>query len=151
MLSLALSAHYRNEPRINIPYSNDTVQYVEFGEVLMGFHHGHKIKTKDVANMLIADRGKALGRVSKFYYYFGHIHHLTREETGGIVCESFRTLAARDAWHHQKGYRSQRDMCAIVHNKYYGEQQRHTVSADYLLDDIKKTMKLTKTKAKKAA
>jgi hypothetical protein len=38
--------------------------------------------------------------------------------------ETFRTLAAKDAWHAGKGYRSGRDMYAITHHINHGEIMR---------------------------
>jgi hypothetical protein len=40
--------------------------------------------------------------------------------------ETLRTLAAKDAWHTAKGYRSMRDTRLIVHHKDCGEIERHT-------------------------
>jgi len=41
------------------------------------------------------------------------------------VVESFRTLAAKDAWQAAQGYRSGRDMYAIVLDAEHGEVERH--------------------------
>jgi hypothetical protein len=42
--------------------------------------------------------------------------------------ESFRTLAAKDAWHSGQGYRSGRDMKCIILHKEFGEIGRQTVN-----------------------
>ena len=39
--------------------------------------------------------------------------------------ESFRTLAPKDLWTAQHGYRTLREMVCIVHHKRYGEVERH--------------------------
>jgi hypothetical protein len=41
-------------------------------------------------------------------------------------------LAAKDAWHSEKGYRSKRDMKAIVLHREYGEVARHTFNPDMI-------------------
>jgi hypothetical protein len=43
----------------------------------------------------------------------------------GVLIEWFRTLAPRDAWATGAGYRSGRDMYAVIHHKEYGEVERH--------------------------
>jgi hypothetical protein len=53
-------------------------------------------------------------------------------EFPGVIWESFRTLAGKDAWTASKGYRSGRDMYAIVHAKDYGEVERHRVDISML-------------------
>jgi hypothetical protein len=46
-------------------------------------------------------------------------------ELPGVVCEAFRTLAAKDAYAAGHGYRAGRDMRCIVHHKDFGEIERH--------------------------
>ena len=43
----------------------------------------------------------------------------------GVTCESFRTLAAKDAYAAGHGYRAGRDMRCIVHHREHGEVERH--------------------------
>lgn len=49
-----------------------------------------------------------------------------------MIVESFRTLAAKDAWHSSMGYQSGRDMKCILFHKDWGEVERHTVSVQML-------------------
>jgi hypothetical protein len=124
-IAMCLNAFYENEKRVTIDMSPAAFKYMQFGKVLIGSHHGHGIKFDQLPGIMAADRAKEWG-VSDFrYWYIGHVHHLSRKEFPGVLCETFRTLAARDAWHSGKGYRAGRDMSLIVHHRQYGEIERH--------------------------
>ena len=62
----------------------------------------------------------------------GHIHHQTAKEIGGMVFESFNTLAAPDGWHSDSGYGAKRSMTCIVFDGNHGEIQRHKVGIGQL-------------------
>jgi hypothetical protein len=81
---------------------------------------------------MAADRSKDWGETQHRYWYTGHVHHDTLKEFPGCTVETFRTLAARDAWHHKSGYRAGRDMkCDIIH-KDHGRVCRHIVGIEML-------------------
>ncbi len=48
------------------------------------------------------------------------------------MVESFRTLAAKDAWHSSAGYRAGRDMCTITYHREFGEVARATANIDMI-------------------
>ena len=131
-LSVALDAYYRNEPRVEIDLSPSLFHWHEWGAVLIGVTHGHTTKHGDLESIMAADQHEAWGRTKHRYWYVGHIHHTRKLEYRGCTVESFRTLAAKDAWHAGKGYRSGRDMNRIAIHREYGEIARSTVSAAYL-------------------
>lgn len=124
-LALCLSAYFDGEPRVTVDLSPGMFKYIEFGVVLLGSHHGHGAKGPDLPAIMACDQAEAWGRTKHRYWYCGHIHHMTRDkEHPGCVVETFRTLAARDAWHAGKGYRAGRDMYAITHHRLHGEIMR---------------------------
>jgi hypothetical protein len=61
-------------------------------------------------------------------FYFGHIHHETVKEIGGVRCESFQTLAAKDAYAITGGYRSGQSLTSITHHRSAGEIGRHRIN-----------------------
>ena len=106
----------------------DTVNafhYFEFGKNLIGVHHGHSVKKENLGKVMAADRPEAWGRTKYRYWLTGHIHHRTVLEDFNVIVESFRTLAGKDAWHTNQGYRAGRDMTSIIYHKEYGESDRH--------------------------
>lgn len=127
-LSLCLSETFRNEPRVSVTLSPSLYRYHRFGKVLIGCHHGHGARANELPLLMAADRPEDWGQTEFRTWYCGHIHHKSTKESPGVTVETFRTLAAKDAWHAGKGYRSARDMQCIVHHKEFGEVERHTCS-----------------------
>jgi predicted phosphodiesterase len=125
MLSLVLDAYYRNNKRVYVDLSPQAFHYYRFGKVFLGVTHGHNCKPDMLGQIMAADKPAEWGDTVHRYWYVGHIHHQTAKEVPGCTIESFRTLAAKDAYHASKGYRSGRDMMCIIHHKDHGEVGRH--------------------------
>lgn len=140
-LAQCLAMIYENEPRVTVDVSPAHFHYFEFGLNLIGTHHGHGVKMEQLPLIMATDRREAWGRTTHRTWWTGHIHHAksksvvsNSEDYVGCTVESFRVLAPTDAWAAQKGYRSIRDMCAIVLHKNYGEVARHKVNPSMLED-----------------
>lgn len=125
MLSAFLEAWFHNEPRVTVHPTTSKFHYVEFGRCLIGVTHGDTVKHLMLGELMASDRAEAWGRTVHRFWYTGHIHHSSKTELRGVVVESFRTLAAKDAWHHAQGYRAGRDMYVIVLDREHGEVERH--------------------------
>lgn len=124
-LALALDAFFSADPRVEIDLSPGMFRYMEFGRVLLGAHHGHTTKAVNLPAVMACDQAEAWGRTRHRHWYCGHVHHKSRDkEHPGVTVETFRTLAARDAWHTGQGYRAGRDANLIVLHREYGEIQR---------------------------
>lgn len=132
-----LSNVYENETRITIDNSPKHYHYYQFGENLIGTHHGHGSKPEQLPLVMATDVPRMWGETKHRYIWTGHVHHSSRmtsvaKDHPGVEVESFRVLAPADAWASQKGYRSIRDMkCILVHARH-GEIARNTVRPDML-------------------
>lgn len=124
MLSVCMDAFFSNEPRVTVDMSPSLYRYMRFGKVLIGAHHGHGAKSGDLPLLMAADRPEDWGATTFRTWMCGHIHHWSAKEHPGVIVETFRTLAAKDAWHAGKGYRSGRDMNVITFHRTFGEIQR---------------------------
>ena len=131
-LQVALKHMYENEHRVYIHCSSAPFQYVQFGNSLIGVHHGHTAKADKLPLVMATDKAEAWGSSQYRYWYTGHIHHDTLKEYAGCTVESFRTLAAKDAYAAWGGYRSGQDIKSIVHHIAFGEVERHTINIDQL-------------------
>jgi hypothetical protein len=131
-LMLMLEQVMENEPRVTVDVSPAKFHYHRFGKNLIGIHHGDTVKMKDLPLLMAHDRAQDWGETEHRFWWTGHVHHDATQEFPGVKCESFRVLAAKDAWHSEKGYRSKRDMKAIVLHKEYGEVARHTFNPEML-------------------
>jgi len=130
MLAMALNAYFNNDPRVEVPVDPCMFSYHQFGKCLFGWTHGHGPKLHELPMLMATDRPKEWGDTTLRVWHVGHFHHsnIKRDLTGCEV-EIVRTLAGSDQWHHGKGYRSKKDMQAIVYHKDGYEVERHTRAA----------------------
>jgi len=132
MLSLALLEFYSNDDRVTVDESPSPFHYYRFGKNLIGVTHGNRVKAADLPGVMAADRAEDWGATEFRRWITGHVHHDQTKEYRGCIVETFRTLAAKDAWHHASGYRSGRDMKCLVLHTDHGEILRHTVGVGML-------------------
>ena len=112
-LAACLANIYENNPRIKISTSPRLYQYLQFGKCLVGLHHGHKAKARQLPILMATDMPEAWGESIYRYWWTFHVHHDQAEkEHPGCKVESFRVLAAPDAFAAQEGYRAMQDMKA---------------------------------------
>lgn len=135
-LSIALKNIYENDPRVIIDSSPTPFHYVRWGKVMFGTHHGHSCKKSKLPGVMATDMAKDWGETLYRYWYTGHIHHDTLEEFPGVIVESFRTLAPKDAYAAWHGYRAGQDSKAIILHKEFGEIERHKVNLDVVIKEI---------------
>ena len=132
-LQAALKHMYADEPRVNIECTASVFQYFQHGKYFFGVHHGHTCKADKLPLVMATDRPKEWGNSSFRYWLTGHIHHDSKKEYSGCSVESFRTLAAKDAYAYNGGYRAGQDSKALVIHKEFGEIERHTINIAQVL------------------
>ena len=131
-LALAMHLLFREEPRVTIDRSPSHFWYYLHGKSLIGSTHGDMTKPEKLPQIMAADRPEDWGKAEHRCWYIGHVHHKSVTDAPGCHVRSFRTLAAKDAWTAMMGYRSGRDMHAIIHHNLYGEIQEHRVDVSML-------------------
>ena len=119
---------YEQNERVTIDTSPAHFHQFVFGSNMIATHHGHGVKMADLPLLAATDWPEAWGQTEHRVWWTGHIHHTQVHEFKGCSVESFRVLCPKDAWHHQKGYRSGRGMQSIVFHRDHGEVARDTVS-----------------------
>jgi hypothetical protein len=132
-LQAALKHMYEDVPRVTIGCTSSVFQYFQHGSSFFGVHHGHTCKADKLPLVMATDKPKEWGSSDYRYWLTGHIHHDTRKEYSGCSVESFRTLAAKDAYAYSGGYRAGQDSKALVIHKDYGEVERHTINIAQLI------------------
>lgn len=128
-LARLLAAHYRNEPRVRVDTSPSVFTYHRWGKVLIGCHHGHSCKPDKLPGVMACDRARDWGETEHRHWLMGHVHHESRREYAGVTVESFGTLAAKDAYATNGGWRSGRSMQALIYHREHGEVARSRVTA----------------------
>lgn len=126
-IRIFLSVFYENEPRVVVDTSPQAYHYYEFGNVLLGVHHGDKAKPDKLLGIMAHDKSEAWGQTKYRVWMTGHVHHESRKEFPGGWVETFGVLAPADAYAAMGGYRSICQMKAIEFHRDYGEIGRHTV------------------------
>ena len=132
MLGLALALFYEGNERVEIHDNPGKFWFHRFGQVLIGAGHGDTTKPAQLPGIMATDRAEDWGKTRHRSFYTGHIHTQNVAEYPGCIWESFKTMAAKDAWTAAKGYRSGRDMYCIVHHQDHGEVERHRVDVAML-------------------
>ena len=117
VLSAAMMQTYRKNPRVEVYQPENDIMFYEFGRNMICGSHGHFFKSQKAPSIMATYEPEMWGRTQHRFFFYGHIHHKNVKEDGGVVTESFNTLAARDAWHHASGYLSQRQSEALVFHK----------------------------------
>ncbi len=123
-----MAALYEKEPRINVDVNPDPYYCKEHGDCSIFFHHGHKKRPKNIADVFPAKFREAYGRTKYSYAHMGHMHHNILNENNLMVVEQHRTLAASDAYASRGGWISGRDAKVITYHKDLGEVSRIVVS-----------------------
>lgn len=126
---------FENEPRLTVIDSPKPYYVTTFGDVFLGYHHGH-LKSAKSASDLIAyfaqEFRKEWGGCSKQYIHTGHRHFLSVDSSKGAQIRQHPTIAAKDAHAARHGHRSTRAVQAIAYHRKFGEVVSVTVSADML-------------------
>jgi hypothetical protein len=132
MLRRVMRATYRNEPRVTVDTTPGKFYWHRFGASLIGSTHGDSAKLADLPGIMACDRARDWGETKYRHWYTGHVHHDSSREAHGVIVETFRTLAPKDAWHASKGYRSGQDLKLDVFHRRWGRINRHTVGIEQI-------------------
>jgi len=124
MLSLALDGLFSNEPRVHVEMTPASFYYFRFGKTLIGSTHGDGAKLADLPLIMAADVPHDWAAATWRVWHCGHFHHDQLKDHPGCTVETHRTLATNDAWHKHQGYRSGRDMKALIYHREHGEISR---------------------------
>lgn len=117
-MQIALEMFYESNPRVFIDPSPAIALYKRFGDNLIGSTHTHTIRDRmSLGEMMATQRKQDWGQTEHRYWYCGHVHHDSLVETrGGVLVETFRTLAGKDKYAADNFYNAGRDMkCDVLH------------------------------------
>jgi hypothetical protein len=128
-LRQSLDVMHRNNKRVTVETTPLPYYGFQHGEVMLGFHHGHKKKEKQIRDVFCSDpKFRAMwGQCKTAYIHSGHLHCQAKFEDGGAIIERHPTLSARDSYAARHGYVSHRCAHAITYHKAKGEVSRVTV------------------------
>lgn len=131
-LQVLMAALYENEPRVTVDDSQTPYYIFEWGQTLLSFHHGHKVKPDQMPLLIAARYSEAWGRTKKRYAHLGHWHHLYEREWAGMKVTQHPTLSAPDAHAARGGWDSEREVTCETYHKTYGRVGRTTITPEML-------------------
>lgn len=121
---------YEKEKRVTVDTTPSVFNYYRFGKVLLGVHHGHSCKIDKLPGVMATDRARDWGECDYRHWLIGHIHHASLKEFAGCSVESFNTLAGKDAYATNGGWRSNRSAQCLTYDSEYGIVGRTYAFAD---------------------
>lgn len=130
------SALYENEPRLTVNDSELPYYVYQHGEVMLAFHHGHKMKNEQMPMLFAAQFPVMWGQTKARYCHTGHRHHLDEKEYSGMTVTQHPTLSARDAYAARGGWIAERAAMAITYHKKQGQYGRTFVSPELTEDAL---------------
>lgn len=126
------AALYEAEPRVTVHDSELPYYAIQWGEVMLGFHHGHMKANGQLPSLFAAQFRQMWGTCRKVAIHTGHRHHREVKEHPGAEVIQHPTLAARDAYAARGGWWSERRIQAITYHKAHGEVSTATVTPEML-------------------
>lgn len=131
-LSDAFSVIYEDEPRITVDDAALPFYVFEWGQTMLGVHHGHKVKNEHLPLLFAAQFPEEWGRTRRREIHCGHRHHRDEKEYNGVTVVQHPTLAARDAFAARGGWIADRSAQSITYHKLYGQVGRVSVCPEML-------------------
>jgi hypothetical protein len=126
------AALYDQEPRVTVNDSELPFYAFQWGETMIGVHHGHKIKNEQLPLLFAAQFPKMWGETRKREIHCGHRHHRDEKEYNGATVIQHPTIAARDAYAARGGWIADRSVQAITYHRQYGQVGRVSVCPEML-------------------
>jgi len=131
-LSDLFAVHYEEEPRFTVSDSVLPFYVFEWGNTMLGVHHGHKVKNESLPLLFAAQFPQQWGRTNRREIHCGHRHHRDEKEYNGVTVVQHPTLAARDAYAARGGWIADRAAWAITYHKKYGAVGRVMITTEML-------------------
>lgn len=130
-MARVLKAHFSNSPNVTVVIQRSELKYMMWGENLLCWAHGDKIKPEKWQGIVSTNLWKEWGQCPYRYLRLGHIHHqkaffpIQIAEQQGLVVEYLPALAATDAWHGGMGFvGNQKGASGFIYEKSKGLRDR---------------------------
>lgn len=124
-----LKSWFRNTDRVTVNNSPRWRKHHVFGNNLIGFTHGDQEAKSKLPRIMAEEWPQAWAETDggTRTWHTGHGHHreqtsyITTEDLGGVRVQMIPSLAAKDAYHYQKGYNRIRAAEAFIWHRELGE------------------------------
>ena len=124
-VQLMLEFYYHKEPRVHVLPTDGFYHYLEYGNWLLGVHHGDKQKPESLAASMAADMPEAWGRTTHRMWCTGHFHKDALKTMPGVKHKVFAALPPPDSWHASHGYGGDGEMEMLTFKREGGLYSSH--------------------------
>ena len=125
-LALMMRFYYRQEPRVEVLRTDGFYHYIEYGNWLLGIHHGDKQKPESLAGSMARDMPRAWGRTTHRMWCVGHFHKDAVKTLPGVKYKVFGALPPPDSWHASHGYAGDGEMEMWTFKRDGGVHSKHS-------------------------
>lgn len=99
-----LAAWFRNHPNVHVDTDAKIRKYIEFGDCLIQFSHGHA-EGKRISETMSVEEKEAWGRTKFKEVHAGHFHsEKTVTKDNGVIVRYLGSPSGTDNWHYESGY-----------------------------------------------
>lgn len=127
-----LARIYSAEPRLSVVQSKVPYYALQFGQVMLGVHHGHRAALKRYAGIFANMFRKMWGATTYAYGHRGHEHHIHEKEQDGMIGTQHPALPPSDDYAAGMGLISRRGCMMITYHDHFGEVCRNTTRPEML-------------------
>lgn len=103
---------FRNHENVDISANQDSRQYVEWGNNIIGYAHGDKVKKPHDLFALMANETQWKG--ANKVWHLGHIHQSKSDTYKGVQIEHIPSISVTDLWHFDAGFTSPNPKYALA-------------------------------------
>lgn len=125
--------YYSEDSRVSVHDSELPFYAIEWGQTMLGFHHGHMRKNEGLPALFSAQFREMWGRCPRVYIHTGHKHHKDVKDYPGARLIQHPTLAARDAHASRGGWWSEREITAMTFSKRFGWVGDYNVTPEMVM------------------
>lgn len=120
-LGEALKAWYRNCKNVTVDNSPMIKKYYDYGNTLIGYTHGDKMKHNDLPLIMATDVPDKWAKTKYREFHVGHLHRKSMNEFRQVRVEVLSSLAPISAWAANAGYDHLREATAQIYDKERGK------------------------------
>tara|TARA_R110000803_G_scaffold136012_1_gene202944 strand:+ start:525 stop:1751 length:1227 start_codon:yes stop_codon:yes gene_type:complete len=133
-----LRVAYGDSGRVHVLDNSSVFIPYRMGNTFVMVHHGNKTKGEKLIAVMASDFRQDWGEAEFRYIDIGHYHHKMQvREEGGATVEMWNTLAAKDRYSHDGGWRAAQSITRVDRSKTDGEVGRRVLPVQAVRRAIK--------------
>tara|TARA_R110000796_G_scaffold21207_4_gene62527 strand:- start:1158 stop:2345 length:1188 start_codon:yes stop_codon:yes gene_type:complete len=134
-----LRCAYASSERVHVLDNSGAFIPYRMGNTFVLTHHSDKARGERLVQVMANDYRQDWGDTEFHYIDVGHLHHKTRtNEDGGATIEMWNTLAPRDKYGNDGGWRAHQSITRVDRSMRYGEVGRRVLPIQEIRDSLKR-------------